>query len=77
MCLQAGDALGVRQVGWRQPAALRPCTGSPLGEQVESAGDEAHPHKVMLVSAEWETQLKGRMGGKAAPEWEAGIAPAG
>ena len=64
----AGDAIGVRQAGWRQPVVLRPCTDSPLGEQVESSGDESHPLKVMLVTADWESQLKGRMGGKPTPE---------
>ena len=41
--------------------------------QVESSGDESHPHRCILVSAEWENDLKGRMGGKPTPEWEAGL----
>ena len=37
----AGDALGIKQAGWRQPAVLRACTGSPLGEQARRSAPES------------------------------------
>jgi hypothetical protein len=59
----AGDLIGVRLAGWAQPPALRPCSGSPLVEKVDSGGDEAKPLRCTLPLP----------GGRPSRAWEEGL----